>query len=299
MHSTERKGLLYALLGFIVLSSGDGVIKAMAGDWAPTAMAALRYFLAAIGLSLILLIREGPRAFIVPNITIQIWRGVGASMAAVSFFTAVIYMPLAEVTTLVFVSPMIIALLAPITLGETVRRSSFISSGFAFVGVIIVLRPNFVTIGWAAALPLLAALGMSILVLANRAAAGRSSALAAQAYVAITATPILLITTLIGDFSAVPQFHVAAPSAWVLWGCAIVAITASTAHLLIYLGTTYSGAAAIAPMTYVQIIVAAIVGWVYFGEPVDWLTALGGAIIIGSGLYLWREGRIKDPIMTD
>ena len=67
----------------------------------------------------------------------------------------------------------------------------------------------------------------------------------------------------------------------------ISAITASTAHWLVFLGTTRAGAATIAPVTYVQMIVAITLGYLLFSDVPDLATVAGAAIIIGAGLFLW------------
>ena len=70
--------------------------------------------------------------------------------------------------------------------------------------------------------------------------------------------------------------------------CAIVATTATLGHFLIYLGTARAGAAKAAPMTYVQLLVAALPGWFWFGDVPDLTALAGAAIIVSSGIWLWR-----------
>ncbi|WP_120716402.1 DMT family transporter [Tsuneonella amylolytica] len=287
----ERSGLLLALAGFALLSLGDAVVKSMAGQWAPSAIATLRYAIGASGLAALLYAREGRGGFVLHRPGLQLVRGASVSLATIAFFSALTVMPLAEATTIVFVSPLITGLLAPLFLKEPSRLRTWIASGVAFVGVMIVLRPNFAALGWAALLPLGSAVGMSGLMMANRAVMGRTSALAMQASVALVAAPIMLAATVAGHFSAIGALAVGVPSAIVIAKCAVVALTASSAHWLIYLGTTRAGAATIAPMTYVQLIVATTVGWLWFGDRPDATTLLGAAVIIGAGLYLWRAGQ--------
>jgi drug/metabolite transporter (DMT)-like permease len=76
--------------------------------------------------------------------------------------------------------------------------------------------------------------------------------------------------------------------------CAVIAVLASCAHALVYLGTTRAGAATIAPMAYVQLLMAGLFGWLIFGERPDALALVGAAIIVAAGLYLWRSGRVAD-----
>lgn len=293
MGHSERSGLLFALAGFTLLSCGDALVKSMAGQWAPTAIAALRYLLGAVGLGTLLMVSEGRRAFAMPVPHIQAVRGLAVSLATVGFFSAVFVMPLAAATALTFTSPMITAILAALILGEPARRETWIASLSAFAGVLIVLRPNFIAVGWAALLPLLSALGISVLMIANRYVAGKATPLAMQAFIAAMATPFLLLAATGFHFSGIERFQVGWPEWSVIARCVIVAFSATCAHWLIYLGTTRAGAASVAPMTYVQLLVASLLGWLFFDSHPDAMTLLGAAIIVGAGLYLWRSGQVR------
>lgn len=293
MRHPERSGLLFALAGFSLLSLGDAVVKSMTGEWSPTAISALRYVLGAVGLTTLLVARQGRSAFAMPLPKVQAVRGLAVAMATVGFFSAVFVMPLAAATSLTFTSPMITALLAAVVLGEPARRETWIASLAAFAGVLIVLRPNFLAVGWAALLPLLSALGMSVLMIANRYVAGKASPLAMQAFIATMAAPVLVLVALAFHVAGPERFHLTWPDWTVLLRCAFVAVSASSAHWFIYLGTTRAGAASVAPMTYVQLIMASLLGWLFFDSHPDAMTLLGAAIIVGAGLYLWRAGQVR------
>lgn len=295
----QRAGLIYALAGFGLLSCGDAVVKSMAGMWAPTAIAALRYVFGMSGLAVLLLVKEGPRAFRMPVPLVQFGRGAAVGIASIGFFSALFVMPIASATALTFTSPMITGLLAAILLGEPAKKETWIASAIAFAGVLIVLRPNLLAVGLAALFPLLSALGMSLLMIGNRFVAGRASGLAMQFYVALGATPVLIAASVALHFSGIARFAVDWPAWSVIARCAVVAFSASCAHWLIYLGTTRAGAATIAPMTYVQLLVATITGWTFFNSHPDLWTLAGAALIIAAGLYLWNAGRVREPAMTD
>jgi drug/metabolite transporter (DMT)-like permease len=299
LRQNETAGLIFALAGFVLLSCGDAVVKSMAGQWAPTAIAALRYLLGAIGLGALLAARQGRAAFAMPVPHIQLLRGLGVAMATIGFFSAIFVMPLATATAITFTSPMLTALLAALVLGEPARRETWIASLIAFAGVLIVLRPNFLSIGWAALLPLISALGMSLMMTANRYVAGKASPLAMQVFLAALATPMLIAASAGLHFGGIERFVVTWPDWSVVARCALVACSASCAHWLIYLGTTRAGAASVAPMTYVQMLVASLLGWLFFDSHPDAMTLLGAAVIIAAGLYLWRAGRVREPSMTD
>lgn len=298
MDAQERSGLAYAVTGFAVLSCGDAVIKSMAGDWPPYAVAALRFTIGALGLSVILWRSEGLGAFKPQNWKLQFARGFCVAMASACFFTALFIMPMAEAMAIGFLAPILTQVFAGILLGERVRPKVYVISLVALVGVAIILRPNLAELGWAALLPVCSAIFFALMMVANRASAGQGSALSAQVFVAAFCAPILIAGTAAAKLSGVPALDFDWPSWDVVARCAVVAVTASTAHWLAYIGTTRAGAAQVAPAIYVQMLVVVILGWIFFDEVPDALTLLGAGIIIASGLYLWRDGLgVSTPAM--
>ncbi|HQS68696.1 MAG: EamA family transporter [Novosphingobium sp. 28-62-57] len=289
--SGNRAGLLFALGGFAMLSLGDVVVKSMAGLWPGSAIAAVRYVIGAIGLGVILYQREGRAGFAFPHLRWQVLRGCSVGVSALAGFTALHLMPIGEFTAISFTSPMLTALLAALLLSEKLRRETLLASMVAFAGVLIILRPNFAILGPVALLPVLAATGMALLIIANRKVSGSGSALAMQFTVATVAAVFLSVAAIAGHLSGIALFEIPPMPPSVLVKIVIVAVNASIAHALIYLATTRAGAAAIAPMTYVQLLMAGGLGWLVFGERPDLPSAIGALIIVGAGLYLWRAGR--------
>ncbi len=282
-------GLLLALCGFALLSMGDAVVKSIAGAWPAPAIAALRYLIGASGLAALLWWQQGRSAFRLPNPKIQLLRGFSVGVATICFFSAIAVMPLAEATAITFTSPMITALLATLILKEPAGRATIVASVIAFAGVLLILRPNFAEIGWAALLPLGSAFGMAFMMIGNRAVAGKGSPLLMQFLIAAVAAPVLVGAAVAGHLSDMPPLQIKSPDWTIIAKCAVVAATASTAHWLIFLGTTKASAADIAPMTYVQLLVAMVLGIAIFGDWPDLTSLVGSAIIIGAGLFLWRQ----------
>ncbi|HYW17024.1 MAG TPA: DMT family transporter [Allosphingosinicella sp.] len=286
-----RSALLIALAGFLSLALGDAVVKSMAGQWPAPAVAALRYVFGAIGLTLYVALRYGRSGFVMPRPWLHVGRGVAVALATLCFFLGVMAMPLADATAIQFTSPILTALLAPLVLGERTRAATWAATLLAFAGVLIVLRPNLVEIGPAAFFPIGAAFGMSWLMMFNRMAAGDAPVMVMQFLVAMAAAPLLV--------AAAVAFHAAGvtigwPSAVVVLKCLAVACFATAGHSLIFAAVERASASTVAPMTYVQLIVAAGLGWVWFGDPPDAATFGGAALIIGGGLLLWRAQRSKE-----
>jgi drug/metabolite transporter (DMT)-like permease len=288
---SARSGLLFALAGFALLSCGDAVIKSIAGTWPGTAVAALRYSIGACGLGIFLLAKEGPGGFALPRPDIQLLRGAAVAAATILFFSSIFLMPLAEATAIGFTTPMITAILSSIFLKERTRPATWLASLAAFGGVLIILRPNIAELGWVALMPLAAALSMAMVMMGNRAVSTAGSPLLMQFLIASIAVPFVVGAALIGHFSGYPPLQVGVPDWTTIAKCCVVAVSASFAHWLIYMGTMRASAADIAPMTYVQLLIAMALGVAIFGDWPDLTSLAGSAIIIGAGLYLWNQKR--------
>lgn len=289
--SSARSGLLYALCGFALLSIGDAVIKSIAGAWPGTAVAALRYSIGAIGLGTLLFLKEGRQGFAMPLPKLQWLRGFSVAMATICFFSSIFLMPLADATAIGFTSPMITAIFSAIFLHERTHATKWIAIFVAFGGVLMIMRPNVMELGWVALLPLAAAMSMAFMIIGNRAVAGTGSPLLMQFLVASLAVPFILGAAFIGHFSGLEALHVGVPDWTIIARCTLVAVTASFGHWMIYMATTRASAAEIAPMTYVQLLIAVGLGILLFGDWPDLTSLAGAGIIVASGLILWRGSR--------
>ncbi len=213
-------------------------------------------------------------------------------------FFAVWLMPLSTATTIAFTQPMITAVLATFILGERSRSSTWIATVIAFVGVFVVLRPNFASAGWGSLFPLMGATGMAVTIIANRSVTGRASVLAMQYYMSVTAMIFLICVTIAAHFSGIETFRLTWPNWSIIARCAFMGVSATAAQMLIYMGTVKAGAGTIAPMTYGQLLMAVMFGWIFFGDKPDAMALVGAVIIIGAGLYLWHARRTKAPPKT-
>lgn len=77
MPQSDRQVLLFALAGFCTLTIGASIVNGIDGALAPTAIAAFRYGLTAVGLSVLLMVKQGPRGLFNPRPSMQWLRGAG------------------------------------------------------------------------------------------------------------------------------------------------------------------------------------------------------------------------------
>ncbi|MGD9664673.1 MAG: DMT family transporter, partial [Novosphingobium sp.] len=184
-------------------------------------------------------------------------------------------------------------------MGERARLSLLGASIFAFSGVLLIVRPGFDHFNWVMLMPLGSAMGMSMLIIGNRMVAGHASSLAMQFVLAAFASLLLVTTTIVFQTFDIGPAIDGWPKWSVLAKVAVVACSSSFGHWLVYMGTTRAGASLVAPMTYVQLLVAMVMGLIVFGDFPDAISLAGAAMIVAAGLWLWLSGRGRDVAETE
>ena len=284
-------GISFALLAFMGFPISDAIMKSMTGDWPAAALVAVRFAMGAAGLSLLLLKFEGLGGFQVGRAWLHVARGFVMAIAAASFISAIFIMPLADAVAITFVSPIITALLSSWFLDEKMRPVTWLVTFIAFAGVLIMLRPNVAAFGWSAVLPLVAAAAMAAVMILNRMVSSQRSIIAAQFYGAFWTTFFMAIIAIGGHFLVPTMEIVGQPSTKMLVLCAVVAVLNTGCHFLLYIATMRATAAAIAPVVYVQLVVSSLISVYIFGDSMDPVAMAGGALIVLSGLIMWRSER--------
>lgn len=299
-HSRERAaagGITLALVAFAGFPLGDAVIKSMAGDWPASAVAALRFTIGALALAIILFLREGRRGFQINRPWLHIARGFTLFVGTISFFSAIYIMPLADAVAISFINPILTALFSGWFLKENMPPRTWIATIIAFAGVLIMLRPNVAAFGWVAILPLISAFAMSTMLILNRMVSTQRSIFAAQFYIAFWAAIFLIIASLIGHW-LIPVMAIPSIPDWdVVLRCLLVALTATGCHFLLFMATMRTTAAAIAPIVYIQLLIATAISVFVFNDPIDRTAMFGGLLIIFSGLLLWRSARRANTVL--
>ncbi len=289
--SPRLSGVAMALIAFAGFPIGDVIIKSMTGAWPPPAIAALRFMISAAALGLILWKLEGRAGFKVNRPWLHMARGLALTVGTFTFFIALFAMPLADAVAISFVNPILTALLSSWFLGEPMKRATWVATLVAFAGVLIMLRPNVAAFGWVAVLPLVTALGISSMIILNRMGSSERSVWGAQFYIAFWAAIFLTIAAFISGLFIPSLTVLAPPSIEVVIKCMIVAVTATCCHYMLFRATQRASAAAVAPTVYIGLIVATIFSVFIFGDPIDGLAALGGLLVVASGLLLWLSER--------
>ncbi len=214
---------------------------------------------------------------------LQVLRGLGVTGSSIFFNFGVVSLPIADATVLGFASPLFITALSIPLLGEKVgiRRWSAVVVGL--VGVIIVARPGATTFDPAAIFPLLSSVSWSIGLIFTRKLSASNSPVAIMAYSAATGFLVL---------SALMPFIWVAPSLTDIALGLGVGIASTSAHWVLIAAYRRADASLLAPFSYIQIIWASILGFLFFSALPGPATLAGAAVIAASGIYTAHRERM-------
>jgi drug/metabolite transporter (DMT)-like permease len=218
------------------------------------------------------------------SVTLQLARGLCVVGSAILFVFATKQLPLAEASTISFVSPVLLTILAIPLLGEVVgiRRWSAVAVGL--IGVVVVVRPGTGGFHPAALFALASSLCWAFALVITRKIA--STERSATTLVWSAATGLVLLTALLPW-----NFVWLEPWQWPL--ALLLGVMSSTGQSLIVLAHRYAPASLLAPFSYAQLLWATVAGYLVFHALPDGWTWSGAAIIATSGLYTVHRERVR------
>ncbi len=273
------------LIAVAAFSLMDAALKTLTGSYPALQVAALRG-LSALPLVCIYVIwrREVAELWRV-RWRLHLLRGVISVVMLTLFSFALRELGLAEAYTIFFIAPLLITILSIPVLRERVAAVHWLAIAVGMAGVWIALRPDGQAFfSWGA----LAVLGAATCY-AVSAIAGRVLSRTDASVTLVFWTTMSL--SLGAGLLALPTWVTIARGHWLI--LAALAVTGFIGQLAITEAFRQGQASAVAPFEYTALAWGIGLDWFLWKIVPDHYTLIGGAIIIGSGLYLLRKERVR------
>jgi drug/metabolite transporter (DMT)-like permease len=199
-------------------------------------------------------------------------------------FLALRYLRLDQTVTVVFLAPLVVALLAGPLLGEWVGWRRLVAILVGFLGILIVVRPGIAGLHPAFLFAFGAMLAYALFMLLTR-------------YLAAYDTPLVMLfySVLLGTFALAPfaLWQWVWPATLLQWLLLpALGMLGGTGHYFFIHAYRLAPASMIAPFLYLQLLSMVAFGYAVFNDVPDIWTLLGSAVIIGSGIYLIHRERV-------
>ncbi|NNM74736.1 DMT family transporter [Enterovirga aerilata] len=219
-------------------------------------------------------------------LSLQLVRSGLHCASALLMFSALGMVALTTATAINFSAPLIVTALAPLILGERIGLHRAIAVAVGFVGALIVVRPGYTDAAFATALLLANAFVSAAIQILSRKLAGRDRAITSNTYMVVVGFALLSLPL---------------PFVWRMPATSLdllvfltIGIFGGLGHYFLVSAFEQAPASFVSPFNYLQIIGAAALGYLVFGQLPDAWTWLGAAIIAASGMYvLLRERRAR------
>jgi drug/metabolite transporter (DMT)-like permease len=275
-------GIALMCAALICFSCLDAAAKWLNRSVDPLLIVWWRYIASVFLVSLVINPRSRPGVLRTQRPWVQIARSLLLFLSTAFNFVALQYLQLAETTSIMFSTPLIVALLAGPLLGEWVGPRRLVAIGVGFAGVLVVTRPGLGAMHPAALLSVAGAIAYALYGLTTRMLAGHDSSQTTMVYSGLAG--VVLMTPLLPFIWTSPG----SPGTWAL--LAGTGLFGAVGHWLLILAHARAPAAVLSPFIYSQIVWMIALGYIVFGDwPSPW-TLAGASIVIASGLYLlYRE----------
>jgi len=277
--------LIVAVACFAVLDTTTKVVSLSV----PLVMALwFRYAFQAVATTVTMLPVRGRAMLRTAHPRFQCLRGVLLLTSSALAFFSLKYMPVGEFTAVVMITPLVMTLLASLTLGERVSPLRWALVAGGFLGTLVIIRPGDEGFNWALLLPIgLVASNAWFQILTSR--------------MVRTEDPVTMqfytgwVGTLIAS-AALPLFWKDLDSTGLWMGLVFMGVLGTVGHFLMILAYTKAPVSALTPFLYAQIAFAMIGGWLVFSHMPDQWSVLGMALIAccgAAGAWLTvRESRV-------
>ena len=281
--NNTRLGIALMIATSVVFAGQDGISRYLAGEYNVYMVVMIRYWFFAAFVITIAARKAGGimAAARTSRPAIQMTRGALLAIEVCVMVTGFTILGLVESHAVFAAYPLLVAALSGPILGEKVGWRRWTAIGVGFIGVLFILKPGLGVFNPAAIIPLIAAVMFATYGLLTRYVA-RDDATATSFF--WTGTTGAVVMTAVGLWFWEPMTG----RDWMLM--AALCMTGSLGHWLLIRCYEVAEASAVQPFAYFQMVFAASVGIVVFGEALQINVAVGAGIVVAAGLFtLWRE----------
>lgn len=274
-------GLCFMMGAMVTFPFMDALSKSLSGAYPPEQITWARNLVHVAVLLPLVFYRDGGGQIVRGFSGWQMVRGLAFLLMTALYIAGLRWMPLADGMAIVFMFPVIVTALSGVFLGERVGIRRWSAVIIAFFGVCLIIRPGFSTLNAGAPFLLGAAFCAAIYTLLTRKLRGTVSSLTQAILPPVIGAGLLSL--------AVP-FSWTSPTLSAAGTMLLIGLLAAAGHFFLILAYERAEASLAVPLTYTQLALAVLLGFLMFGDVPEPLTWLGIAIVAGAGIFIsFRE----------
>jgi drug/metabolite transporter (DMT)-like permease len=280
----DLAGIGWMLATGLCFVAVNGIVRWLGGALPASQSAFIRFVFGLVFLGPVLV--PALRAGFSPRIwRLLTLRGALHVLAVITWFYAMSRIPVAEVTAIGFLNPIVVTVGAALFMGERLALRRIAAVCVALAGALVVLRPGLRELDPGHLSQVVAALSF-----------GASYLVAKRITEQVPAAIVVAMMSLTVSIGLAPlAWAVWVPPTWSQIGwLGLVAVFATAGHYTMTRAFAAAPLTVTQPVTFLQLIWASLLGVFVFHEPLDEWVLLGGGMMIGAITYItWREARLR------
>ncbi len=279
--SRQATGILLMTAAMVSIPLVDGIAKYLTAAHSPLFVGWARYAVAGLIVLPIAFLRNGRQIFPTERRASHLLRTFFLVLSMTLYFLALARIPLATAISAFFIGPIVAVVLSIFVLKERMTWPKVASLTLGFIGAIIILRPG-AALNPGILLAFGAGLCFGLYLIATRWASQSSDPIKTLAFQCVIGT-LLLTPQAIATWTT-PQ--------WSEFGFFLcLGLFSAFSHMMSIAAFRFAEASLLAPLVYLELIGAALIGYYAFGEVPDAYTIIGAGFIIAAGLILLKRSR--------
>lgn len=285
-HMTPKSlGYTFTLLAVTIFATQDGISKYLGTHYSPIFITMVRYWFFAAFVILVAMRSGGiAHAASTKRPFLQVLRGVLLAAEIVILVYGLSRVGMAMTQSIFQAAPLLITMLSVPLLGEKVGWRRWIAIFVGLFGVMLIIDPTHVQFEWELMFPITATIMFAFYAIATRAVSKTDSSMTSFFYTGVGGATVL---TMLGIFHMEPI----APHDWP-WMAALCACGMASHYCLIRAYDILE-AVEVQPLTYLQLVMGALIAVIVFHETLTWNIIAGASIVVAAGLFSMFRERLR------
>ena len=310
MKNNNPKGILLILLAMMIFSVQDSIMKYIYNFVSLYEVYLIRTLVSFVVVLLFLKITKKPIIFKTQYPLLTYCRVVLFFFGFSSFYISLTVLPLVTATALFFVTPFLITIFAKFFLKEQIGPRRWLAVIIGFIGVYVILNPDFSNFDYMSLTPILCAFCYSLSMIIIKITSEKDSVYT-QTFTfylgAIIISVIFYFTFGDGQYNTID--HPASQFIFREWFANLensmllmiaTGFTASVAFFLLFSAYRIASPAVVSPFEYSILVWSSLSGWFFFNEIPDLKTIIGIILIVCGGIYIFIREKAQDQsIVTE
>ncbi len=286
MDRQSLSGIALLVLALQILPVSDTIAKHVSLSLPVLQVIWARFFFHCLATGTYAALRHGPRSLLPTVSWLLVARSAALFVAVGFFYVSIHFMPLTTALTLWFVAPFLLTIMATIFFKERVSPMQWAAIAAGFAGIVLAVQPSARTLDWTYLVALMAGTGYAVFLLLTRLVESRIPPI-------VSVYQTGLVGCVASSLVVASVWQAPTAAEWIYLPA--IGVIAAVAHLFLIKAFERADASTLAPFTYSEVIGAAGLGFIVFGDVPDLWGWTGLAIIVLSAIAVVSHKRQAEP----